>query len=70
MENISEHITYEEAVNSPTALRCGISNIPTPEILQRMKTVANACFEPLRKWYGKPIHIGSFYRLPYHFRNT
>jgi len=27
-----------------------------------MEAVANACFEPLRKWYGKPIKINSFYR--------
>jgi hypothetical protein len=27
-----------------------------------MTAVANACFEPLRKWYGKPIRVNSFYR--------
>ena len=29
-----------------------------------MKLVAENCFEPLRKWYGKPIRINSFYRSP------
>lgn len=64
MEKISEHITYDEATISPTGLRLGIENIPTPEDLERMKAVANACFEPLRSWYGKPIKVNSFYRCP------
>ncbi len=60
--NISEHITYEEATTSDTALRNGIDNTPDAAVIERMKDVANACFEPLRKWYGKPIHVSSFYR--------
>lgn len=59
---ISEHITYEEATNSPTAKRNGIDNTPSERELNNMKAVAAYCFEPLRKWYGKPITINSFYR--------
>ena len=59
---ISKHISYEEATQSPTALRNGITNEPTPEILNNMQRVANACFEPLRVWYGKALKINSFYR--------
>lgn len=62
MDNISEHITYSEATQSPTALRFGIKNIPTEHQLFAMSIVAHTCFEPLRKWYGKPIKIGSFFR--------
>lgn len=62
MNNISEHITYKEATYSPTAIRNGIENTPNPETLERMKIVAVACFEPLRRWYGKPIKINSFFR--------
>ena len=62
MEAISKHITYDEATLSPTSLRFGIKNYPTSEQLLAMKTVANNCFEPLRKWYGKPIKINSFFR--------
>jgi len=60
--NISKHITFDEATQSPTALRNGITNEPTSEILNNMQRVANACFEPLRVWYGKPIKINSFFR--------
>lgn len=59
---ISKHISYDEATKSPTAIRNGISNIPTPGIIHSMETVAKECFEPLREWYGKPIKINSFYR--------
>lgn len=62
MENISEHITYDEATISPTGLRLGIKNDPSPSELSFMKTVASRCFEPLRKWYAKPIKVNSFFR--------
>lgn len=61
---ISEHITYDEATKSPTATRLKIRNEPDEETLYRMKILAEECFEPLRKWYGKPIKINSFYRSP------
>ncbi len=59
---ISKHITYEEATESPTALRHGIKNVPNETELANMKRVAEKCFEPLREWYGKPIKINSFFR--------
>lgn len=59
---ISQHITIQEATNSPTALRLGIKNEPNPTQLEAMKVVANMLFEPLREWYGKPIRINSFFR--------
>jgi zinc D-Ala-D-Ala carboxypeptidase len=61
---ISEHISFEEATQSPTVKRLGIDNTPDDVVLYRMKVVAEECFEPLRKWYGKPIKINSFYRSP------
>lgn len=63
-ENISKHISYDEATISPTGLRMGIKNIPNAEQIEAMKLVAEKCFEPLREWYGKPITINSFYRCP------
>lgn len=62
--NISKHITLHEATQSPTALRMGINNTPDTQTLDRMKLVAEKCFEPLREWYGKPISVNSFYRCP------
>jgi hypothetical protein len=62
MENISEHISYKEATLSPTAVRMGIDNTPDEHHLKRMKLVAEKCFEPIRKHYGKPIKVTSMFR--------
>jgi len=59
---ISEHISYDEATLSPTAIRNGISNQPNEQELSNMKLVAEHCFEPLRKMWGKPIKVNSFFR--------
>ena len=59
---ISEHISFEEATLSPTAIRNGIDNMPNDQELNNMKLVAEHCFEPLRKMWGKPIKINSFFR--------
>jgi hypothetical protein len=60
--NISKHITFNEATKSPTAIRNGIKNEPNAQELSNMKLVAEKCFEPLREWYGKPIRVNSFFR--------
>ena len=59
---ISEHISFEEGVLSPTAIRNGIDNMPNDAQLHNMKMVAENVFEPLRKMYGKPIKVNSFFR--------
>jgi hypothetical protein len=53
-----------EATESITATNLGIKNIPSEKELKAMKTLAEKVFEPLRKWYGFPIRINSFYRSP------
>ena len=64
MDKISEHITFEEATKSQTAIRKGIDNTPTEEHLANMKYLAETIFEPIRAHFGKPIGISSFYRGP------
>lgn len=64
MDNISDHITLKEAINSYTAKREGIENIPSDYQLTNMWALAHQVFEPLRKWVGGPIKINSFFRSP------
>lgn len=64
MTQISKHITLHEATFSATAQRLKISNQPDSETIERMKLVAENCFEPLREWHGQPIKVNSFYRSP------
>lgn len=58
MEKISEHISFTEA----TATSKKLPNIPSEKELEAMKLVALLCFEPMRKWYGKPLKVNSFFR--------
>jgi len=62
MKRISEHISWKEAVNSRTAKKYNINNIPTKEHLVHMIELAKEVFEPLREYFDVPIYISSFYR--------
>ena len=61
---ISKHISGREAIESYTAKRRGIENIPSEYQLTNMVVIAENVFEPLRKWVGGPIKINSFFRSP------
>ena len=62
MSNISDHVTLKESINSFTAKRNGIENIPDEYQKTNMYILAHKVFEPLRKWVGGPIKINSFFR--------
>jgi len=62
MSKISKHITLREAIESYTAKRKGIDNIPSEYELTNMVGVAENIFEPLRKWVGGPVKVNSFFR--------
>lgn len=61
-KNISGHVTYKEGTHSNTATRRKIKNIPNENQLMAMKRVAVSVFEPLRRRFGKPIRVTSFFR--------
>lgn len=62
MSKISENITLRESIESFTAKRKGIENIPSEYELTNMVGVAVNVFEPLRKWVNGAIKVNSFYR--------
>lgn len=62
MTKISEHISLAEATKSQAAIRAKIDNTPDAKQMAAMKNVAEKCFEPLRKFHGKPIAVTSFFR--------
>ena len=59
---ISKYLSFQEATKSPTALRLGIDNSPTPEHLENMKYVATEIFDKVREFVGGPVAATSFYR--------
>lgn len=60
--NISEFLTYDEAIKSPTAIAKGIDNTPNAEQLENMRYVAVEIFDPCRRHIGGPLHASSFFR--------
>ena len=58
MDNISEHITYQEAIHN----NHGFFNIPDAATLVKMKLVASKVFEPVRNFLNEPITVNSFFR--------
>jgi hypothetical protein len=62
MKKISNHISYEEAIKSNTALRLNIKNEPDDYQITNMVGIAHNVFEPLREYVGGPIKINSMFR--------
>ena len=59
---ISKHLSLAEVSRSETAKRKGINNTPSGEHLENFKKLAENIFEPIREYFGVPIHISSGYR--------
>jgi len=59
---LSEHLDLVEVTRSESAKRRGISNMPTEEHIQNLKTLAEKVFEPIRANFRQPIRISSGYR--------
>lgn len=60
---LTENFSLEEFTQSDTALRLGIKNIASPNIIGNLKTLADG-LEQVRKVLGYPLFINSGYRSP------
>ena len=61
-KKISNYVSYREVVRSATAIRKGINNTPNESQLDRIITLANKVFDPLRVWCGGRVKINSVFR--------
>lgn len=59
---LSQHFTLQEFVVSNTAIRKGIDNTPSAEVVKNLRELCNQVLEPLRVKLSKPIKITSGYR--------
>ena len=59
---LSKYVSLSEVTKSDTASRRGISNEPTPEHLENLKTICTEVFDKVREHFGVPIYISSGYR--------
>ena len=59
---ISENFTIREVGKSSTAVREGIDNTPTEEVIQRATVLADNVLEKVREHFGIPYSPGSWFR--------
>lgn len=61
---LSQHFTLAELVHSETAVRKGIPNTPSPEIVDNLRTLAHSLEAVRAALRGAPMLISSGYRSP------
>lgn len=60
---LSEHFDLSELIDSQTATRRGIANMPGPDALANLTRVAGV-LEQIRSLAGRPVVVSSGYRSP------
>ena len=63
MTQLSEHFSLEELIISEVAIRHGIDNKPSGDIVVNLTRLANV-LEKVRALLNKPIHVNSAFRSP------
>lgn len=60
-QQLSPHFKLSELLDTGTGRSKGISNEPTPEIVENLRKLCNEALEPIRALIG-PMHVNSGYR--------
>ena len=61
---LTENFTLAELTKSETALRKGLNNEPTQNIISSLQALAFHVLQPIRNHYGKGVKVNSGYRSP------
>jgi hypothetical protein len=61
---LSPNFSLNELTQSETALRKGLNNEATPEIISALQLLAVSVLQPIRDHYGKGVKVNSGYRSP------
>ena len=59
---LTQHFSLEELTASATATAKGIKNVPDTQAVVNLTALCVMVLEPLQKWWGKEVKIGSGYR--------
>jgi len=62
--NLTKNFTLEELIHSDAAVKNGLSNLPTDEVVYNLTALCQDVLQPLRDALGVPIKINSGYRSP------
>lgn len=57
-----KYFSIQELTKSATAVRKGIDNSPSTQVVQNLTALIEMVLDPLREAYGKPIIVTSGYR--------
>lgn len=61
---LTANFTLNELTQSETALRKGLDNAPTQDVISALQTLAVNVLQPVREHYGKGVKVNSGYRSP------
>lgn len=62
--NLTKNFTLSEMTKSETALRKGLNNLPTQDVISALQTLAVNVLQPVRDHYGRSVTVTSGYRSP------
>lgn len=62
--NLTTNFTLNELTQSETALRKGLDNAPTQDIISALQVLAVNVLQPVRDHYGRGVKVNSGYRSP------
>lgn len=61
---LTNNFSLEELTKSETALRRGLDNTPTVEVVENLKLLAEQVLQPVREHFAKGVKVNSGYRAP------
>ena len=62
MMKLSENLSLQEVIKSPTAIKFDIDNTPSRQEIQNLVYIAEHVFQPLRDHLAVPIYVSSGFR--------
>lgn len=64
MTQLSKNFSLSEFTKSETAIRKGLDNTPTLQVIENLQKLVDNVIQPIRDHYGKSVKINSGYRAP------
>lgn len=61
---LTANFSLNELTQSETALRKGLDNTPSEEVIANLKLLAEKVLQPVRDHYGRGVKVNSGYRSP------
>lgn len=61
---LSKNFTLDEMCKSAAARKLRVRNVPSPDVVSRLRALCENVLQPLRDYMGEPVIINSGYRSP------